>query len=477
MTDAGVIGAGLAGLVAARALADAGKDVIVLEARDRVGGRTHSVLEDGRRLIEYGGQWVGPTQDRVLAQIDEFGLETFTQYVDGDNVQFTGDRLLRYQGAIPTGDPIAAADLIEAMVEITTQAMAVDPERPWTHPLAELLDSMTLESWIAAQPYCDSAKEWLRLLSRAVFPAEPGEISVLHALFYLRSGGGPERMIGTINGAQERRITGGAQQLSVRLAGLLGDRVRLGCPVSRIDWSDDGVTVTHDAGQAGAGRAVTAERAIVAIPPVLAGRIRYSPALPGLRDQLTQRSFMGAVIKVAVWYDRPFWRDDGLSGHATADTGLLRITFDQTDPGSNEGALVGFIDSKLAVAASRLSAEETAGNGDRRSGADLRRPGEPAGRLLRAVLAGRGMVAGLLHRPDVARHVVRVRSGAARAGRADSLGGNGDGRDLERLHGRRDPVRRGRGGGRARLTGLANTGSAVRGRSPRTALTQARVGQ
>jgi monoamine oxidase len=358
MTDAGVIGAGLAGLVAARALADAGKDVIVLEARDRVGGRTHSVLEDGRRLIEYGGQWVGPTQDRVLAQIDEFGLETFTQYVDGDNVQFTGDRLLRYQGAIPTGDPIAAADLIEAMVEITTQAMAVDPERPWTHPLAELLDSMTLESWIAAQPYCDSAKEWLRLLSRAVFPAEPGEISVLHALFYLRSGGGPERMIGTINGAQERRITGGAQQLSVRLAGLLGDRVRLGCPVSRIDWSDDGVTVTHDAGQAGAGRAVTAERAIVAIPPVLAGRIRYSPALPGLRDQLTQRSFMGAVIKVAVWYDRPFWRDDGLSGHATADTGLLRITFDQTDPGSNEGALVGFIDSKLAVAASRLSAEE-----------------------------------------------------------------------------------------------------------------------
>src|SRR5262245_4697340 len=128
-----VVGAGLAGLSAARTLSDAGVDVVVLEARDRVGGRTHSVMEDGR-LIEYGGQWLGPTQNRALALVEEFGLTTFTQYSDGDNIQLTGGRLLHYQGAIPTGDPEQAADLMDAMVELTTRAMELDPVRPWEHP-------------------------------------------------------------------------------------------------------------------------------------------------------------------------------------------------------------------------------------------------------------------------------------------------------------------------------------------------------
>ena len=350
VADVVVVGAGLAGLSAARTLTSAGLDVVVLEARDRVGGRVHSVIEDGR-LIEYGGQWVGPTQDRALGLISEFGLDTFAQYAEGDNVQLTGGALLRYGGAIPTGDPVAAADLIDAMVEMTTRAMELDPAAPWAHPLAAALDAMTLESWISAQPYCEPAKEWLRLLSRALFPAEPGEVSVLHALFYLRSGGGPEKMIGVVNSAQETRIAGGTQQLALRLADLLGTRVRLGSPVSRIDQSQPGVIVRCESG------AVTARRAVVAIPPALAGRIRYSPALPGLRDQLTQRSFMGAVIKVHVCYSRPFWRADGFSGHATSDQGLLRLTFDQTHPDGREGTLVGFIDSHLAFTAARMTAD------------------------------------------------------------------------------------------------------------------------
>jgi monoamine oxidase len=350
--DVVVVGAGLAGLSAARSLLDAGLDVLVLEARDRVGGRTHSVEEADGLVIEYGGQWVGPTQDRALGLVDELGLSTFTQYSNGDNLQVTGGALLRYQGAIPTGDPVQAADLIDAMVELTMTCMEIDPARPWEHPLAASLDATTLETWISAQPYSDGAKQWVRTLSRAVFPAEPGEISLLHALFYLRSGGGVEKMIGTINSAQETRISLGAQHLSHGLASLLGDRVLLNSPVTRIDHSDHRVLVHHDGGT------TEARRAIVAIPPVLAGRIRYSPPMPGVRDQLTQRSFMGSVLKVHIVYERPFWRDAGLSGHVTADTGLVQITFDQSHPDRDEGVLVGFIDSHLGRTASQMSAPD-----------------------------------------------------------------------------------------------------------------------
>ena len=347
--DVVVVGAGLAGLTAARSLLDAGVDVLVLEARDRVGGRTHSVEEADGLVIEYGGQWVGPTQDRALALIAELGLETFVQYSDGDNLQVTGATALRYQGAIPTGDPVQAADLVDAMVELTTTCMQIDPARPWEHPLAAALDATTLESWIVAQPYGEGAKQWIRTLSRAVFPAEPGEISLLHALFYLRSGGGVEKMIGTINSAQETRISAGAQRLSLGLAEVLGDRVRLSSPVTRIDHDEDGVLVHHDRGT------TRARRAIVAIPPVLAGRIRYSPPMPGIRDQLTQRSFMGSVLKVHVVYDRPFWRETGLSGHVTSDVGLVQVTFDQSHPHRTEGVLVGFIDAHLGRTAAQMN--------------------------------------------------------------------------------------------------------------------------
>ena len=352
VADVVVVGAGLAGLSAARALLDAGVDVVVLEARDRVGGRTHSVVEDSGTLIEYGGQWVGPTQDRALGLIEEFDLGTFTQYSDGSNMQLTEGSLLKYQGAIPTGDPVQAADLMEAMVELTMRAMELDPAKPWEHPAAALLDATTLETWISAQVYSEGAKGWLRAMSRALFPAEPGEISLLHALFYLRSGGGVEKMIGTINSAQETRFTAGSQQMSLRLAALLGERVRLECPVTRIDHEDESVLVHHDGGT------IRARRVIVAIPPVLAGRIRYSPALPGVRDQLTQRSFMGSVVKVHLVYERPFWREAGLSGHVTADSGFVQITFDQSHPDRAEGLLVGFIDSHLGRKASLMTETE-----------------------------------------------------------------------------------------------------------------------
>lgn len=350
--DVVVVGAGLAGLSAARDLIREGLEVVVLEARDRVGGRTFTVTEADGVVVEHGGQWVGPTQDRALALIEEFGLQTFTQFSDGENLQYSQGNYLRYHGAIPTGDPMQAADLVDAMVELTTKAMEIDPECPWDHPLASVLDGMTVETWISAQPYCDSAKEWIRTLCRALFPAEPGEISLLHALFYFRSGGGVEKMIGTINSAQETRITLGAQMLSKKLAEIVGDRLIFDAPVTRIDHDANGATIHHDKGR------IFAKRVIVAIPLVLAGRIRYSPPMSGVRDQLTQRSFMGSVLKVHVVYDEPFWRKQGLSGHVTSDCGMVQITFDQCHPDHSEGVIVGFMDSHLGRVATQMSLDE-----------------------------------------------------------------------------------------------------------------------
>ena len=156
-----VVGAGLAGLSAARRLMDAGVEVVVLEARDRVGGRTHSVVEDDGRIIEYGGQWVGPTQDRALGLVEEFGLDDVHPVLRRREPPVDRRSAARYQGAIPTGDPVQAADLIDAMAELTTRAMEIDPAAPWAHPWPAL-DSTTLETWIAAQPYSDGAKNWLR---------------------------------------------------------------------------------------------------------------------------------------------------------------------------------------------------------------------------------------------------------------------------------------------------------------------------
>jgi monoamine oxidase len=351
-TEVIVVGAGLAGLAAARAVTDAGVDCVVLEARDRVGGRTLSVVEEPGVVIDHGGQWIGPTQDRVLAWVEKLGIETFATYYDGDNLQLRRGELSRYQGAIPTSDPLMAADLVEAMVALTMTAMSVDPAAPWEHPLAEQLDGTTVESWIAAQPFGDDAKEWLRLVCRAVFPAEPREISLLHALFYVRSAGSLEKLLGVVNAAQETRFVHGALQLSERMAEPIAARIRLGERVTRIDHGSDGVVVHTDTDQ------FSAARVIVTLPPTLAGRLRYDPPLPGLRDQLTQRSWMGSVIKVHAVYDEPFWRADRLSGQVTADTGPVRLTFDNSPPSGTPGVLVGFLEADDARRGSRLGADE-----------------------------------------------------------------------------------------------------------------------
>jgi monoamine oxidase len=202
----------------------------------------------------------------------------------------------------------------------------------------------------------ERARTWLRSIVRGTLAAEPRDASLLHTLFFIRSGGGIARLIDTKGGAQERCFHQGAQVISIRLAEWLGERVVLGAPAEVVRHGDDGVEVEA------AGRTVTGGRAILAVPPTVAGRIGYRPAMPGWRNQLTQRVPMGSVIKFHALYDQPFWRDEGLSGFAVSDDGPVSVVYDTSPDAGSPGVLVGFIEGEHARAWARHApAERQAG--------------------------------------------------------------------------------------------------------------------
>jgi monoamine oxidase len=352
-----VVGAGLAGLTTARRLTAAGYDVVVLEARDRVGGRTYTVAQDDGAWFDLGGQWVGPTQDHVLGLLAELGLRTFPTWTAGDYMAGMGAELSRYSGRVPRLGVRVLADALQAQLRLDRLARKVPPDRPWDARRAREWDAQTFETWIQRATHTDGGAEYFRVLSDAVFAAEPSSFSLLHALAYVRSGQGVDRLINTRGGAQQDRVVQGTQQMSELMAADLGDRVVLSEPVRRISHGNDagpggGVMVLCDE------VAVHARRAVIAIPPTLAGRIDYRPPLPSDRDQLTQRMPAGAVIKCMAVYDRPFWRDDGLNGQVASSRPPVKITFDNSPPGGEPGVLLAFLEGRAAVELGGRSADD-----------------------------------------------------------------------------------------------------------------------
>jgi monoamine oxidase len=350
--DVAVVGAGFAGLAAARELVRAGLEAVVLEARDRVGGRVvNAEIEDGK-VLEMGGQWVGPTQNRIAALARDVGVATFPTHSDGDNLLRAGGKLRRYSGTIPRLNPLALVDAHLAARRLNRVAGRIDPDAPWTSAEAERLDRTSAASWMARSMRSATARHLMRVAGRTIWGAEPEELSLLHLAFYLRSAGSFELLTDVEGGAQQDRFEGGSQLVAIRAAEELGDCVLLGAPARRIEHGPGGVSVYAD------GAEVRARRAIVAIPPPLTARIDFSPSLPASRRQLAQRMPLGWLVKVAAVYDEPFWRRDGLSGEALAEEGPVTMTFDNSPPDGSPGAIVGFVGGADARAFARLGTSQ-----------------------------------------------------------------------------------------------------------------------
>jgi monoamine oxidase len=353
--DVVVVGAGISGLAAARAIKRKGHSVVVLEARDRVGGRLLNAPIAGGHITEIGGEYVGPTQDRIKALADAVGVKRFPTYNNGSNVLIVEGQRSLYDAVpgIPNDPDVLKA--VGELAKVDALAKEVGVKAPWRAKRAAEFDSQTLADWINANISTAKGRAIANVAAEAIWGAEPSEMSLLYALTYVAGAGNSKnpgaflRLITTGGGAQEERFVGGSQEVAIQVADKLGPAVRLEHPVRRIARRGRGARVVAD------GLTIDARQVIVAVPPALATRIHFTPLLPSSKRKVLKAMVPGKLIKAEAIYDRPFWRDAGLSGQSASDVGPANTTFDNSPPDGSLGVLFGFVGGDSAVAFQKLA--------------------------------------------------------------------------------------------------------------------------
>ena len=348
--DVVVIGAGATGLSAAHAVQQAGRSVVVLEARDRVGGRLWTEEVDGVDL-ELGGQWVSPDQEELLRTIEALGLETFSRYRDGESVYIGPDgQRLTFEGEQLPVSGAVEEDMVRLTSLLDELAAQMDPSRPWATPGADELDRQSFTAWLEANGEEQEARDNVAMfIAQAMLTKPAHSFSALQAVHMAASAGSFSNLVDS-EFILDKRVVGGLQRVPLALATRLGDAVRLGIDVERVRWDAEGVTVT------GGDATVSARHLVVAVPPTAVERIRFDPPLPTGQREARQHQSFGQVIKLHITYPTPFWRDAGLSGTVFSPYELVHEAYDNTNHGDDRGTLVGFVSDERADDVRRLDA-------------------------------------------------------------------------------------------------------------------------
>ncbi|CAK6449903.1 unnamed protein product [Pipistrellus nathusii] len=356
MFDVVVIGGGISGLSAAKLLAEHEVNVLVLEARGRVGGRTYTIRNKHVGYVDVGGAYVGPTQNRILRLSKELGLRTYKVNVNECVIQHVKGKTYPFRGAFPpVWNPIAYLDYNNLWRTMDNMGKEIPADAPWDAPHAEEWDRITMKELFDKICWTETARRFASLFVNINVTSEPHEVSALWFLWYVKQCGGTTRIFSVTNGGQERKFVGGSGQVSELIMERLGDRVKLCQPVTCVDQSGDNIIV-HTLN----GEVYQCKYVISAIPPTLTTKIHFIPELPTERNQLVQRLPMGAIIKCMMYYKEAFWRKKGYCGCMIIEDeeAPISITLDDTKPDGSYPAIMGFILARKAIHLANLQKDQ-----------------------------------------------------------------------------------------------------------------------
>lgn len=334
MLDVIIIGAGFSGIAAARRLHQAQKSFLVLEARDRIGGRVYTKHLSDDLYVDLGGQWIGPSQTRMYELCEAYGVEYFETYDQGYNIIDLNEKIKTYKGIIPKMDILSLINLDWVLRKLEKMAKSIPLHAPWTHTKAALYDQTSMADFLVRNCRTQACLSVMRIATETIFAANLESLSLLHALFYIKSGKNLNTLINVKNGAQQHRLVGGMQTLLEKMANPFDDQILLKHAVTEINQTDGEVSVV------GKGFNFSAKKVIIAIPPPLVSEIKFDPPLSPEKTIATNQINMGKVGKCFAIYEKPFWRNDGFSGQTLADSNSPFQAMYDCSPKSGEYGII-----------------------------------------------------------------------------------------------------------------------------------------